>query len=341
MTTQRDPFIDNAKVALIVLVVLGHLLEEITLGSADTLYKWIYLFHIPAFVVISGYLSRSFRATPRQCLSLVTTLLIPYGIIQTLLAVERVLQGHHFSLNFFVPGFAIWYILALVVWRLATPLLKVIPHPLLVSVVISIVSVTYGGIGADLSGARILSFLPFFTLGLVTTPEHVEAFKRVTRHVWVRVAAGAFLLLALVVVYLSHDHFARAWLYMYGKYDKFGLSNLENILVRVVVLMAATAMLLAVLALIPQRKTIFSALGSATIYVYLLQTIIIYPLLSVIGAWDHWTVGWMLVLLLGGVALALALGTRPVRWATRWLIDPVNASARLSRYFSAAADRYI
>ncbi|SDK52417.1 Fucose 4-O-acetylase [Cryobacterium psychrotolerans] len=321
----RDPFLDNAKGLLIVLVVLGHLLETIPIDAADALYKWIYAFHMPAFVLVSGYLSRNFRGTPRQNRGLVTLLLIPYVVVQLLLALERMIfNGADFSLNLFIPGFAIWYLLALVVWRLMTPLLLSIPHPLLISIAVSILSVTYGGVSGELAGARILSFLPFFTLGLLVTPAHVESFKRLTSRLWLRVSVAAFLVVALFAIFLLQDRIARAWLYMYGKVDKFGLSNVENVLVRVLVLAVATVLMFAFLAIVPRTRTIFTPLGEGTIYVYVLQILILYPLLPIIGAWPHWNVAAVAALLLGGIALALLLGTRPVQRATRWLIDPVG-----------------
>lgn len=205
-----------------------------------------------------------------------------------------------------------------------TPLLLAIPHPLLISIAVSILSVTYGGVSGELAGARILSFLPFFTLGLLATPGHVEAFKRLTSRLWLRASLGAFLVCALLVSYLMHDHIARAWLYMYGKVDKFGLSNLENVLIRILVLAVATALLFAFLAIVPRTRNIFTPLGEATIYVYVLQILILYPLLPIIGAWPHWNVAGVTALLAAGILLALLLGTRPVQRSTRWLIDPVS-----------------
>ena len=62
---QRDPWFDNAKMALIVLVVLGH--AWTLLPSQDRLHSWTYDFlyswHVPAFVIVTGYLSKSFEYT--------------------------------------------------------------------------------------------------------------------------------------------------------------------------------------------------------------------------------------------------------------------------------------
>src|SRR4029077_11373781 len=52
---ERDSVIDNARFILIVLVVLGHFLTTMQGSPAlDVLYAWIYMFHMPAFVFLSG-----------------------------------------------------------------------------------------------------------------------------------------------------------------------------------------------------------------------------------------------------------------------------------------------
>jgi fucose 4-O-acetylase-like acetyltransferase len=59
---QRDPWFDNAKMALVTLVVVGHawvLLPETFLS--DPLYDFLYAWHVPAFVFVTGYLSRTFQ----------------------------------------------------------------------------------------------------------------------------------------------------------------------------------------------------------------------------------------------------------------------------------------
>ncbi|WP_237528148.1 acyltransferase family protein, partial [Streptomyces sp. SID337] len=56
---QRDSFFDNAKYLAIVLVAMGHAWEPLRGDSraAAALYITVYTFHMPAFIVISGYFS--------------------------------------------------------------------------------------------------------------------------------------------------------------------------------------------------------------------------------------------------------------------------------------------
>ncbi|HEY9478101.1 MAG TPA: acyltransferase family protein [Microbacteriaceae bacterium] len=323
-TSRRDPYIDNAKIALIALVVVGHLLETIKSGLADGVYLWIYSFHMPAFILISGYLSRSFTGTVRQCKALVTVLIAPYVIFQVLLELEGWLwRGADFNLNLFTPTWTLWYIMALIVWRLITPLLRSIPNPFLISAAVSVASVLGGGV-PDQTTARILSFLPFFTLGFIATPSNVERFKAATAPLWVRCCLAFYLLVALFAIHAMRESLSRQWLYMYGRYDARGLNDIQNVAIRALVLIVAISLVLSVLAIIPRSKRFFSALGERTLHVYLLHSLILYPMMPRIGAWPWWNI-WLIVgLIVGGVLLSLLLGTRAIHNSTKWLVDPFS-----------------
>ena len=56
----RNYLVDNLKVILIFLVVFGHTIEYYIGQSAILrgIYMYIYIFHMPLFVYISGYLSQ-------------------------------------------------------------------------------------------------------------------------------------------------------------------------------------------------------------------------------------------------------------------------------------------
>ena len=57
---KRNPYWDNVKGILVILVVLGHLLELMAGRIPGALYLWsmIYSFHMPAFLIISGYFAK-------------------------------------------------------------------------------------------------------------------------------------------------------------------------------------------------------------------------------------------------------------------------------------------
>ena len=92
-TTGRSrvtPCFDNAKLLLVTLVVVGHswtLLPDVSTSSP--VYTFLYPWHVPAFVMVTGYLSRSFTFTRETSCRLVTTVVVPYFVFETLLALFR------------------------------------------------------------------------------------------------------------------------------------------------------------------------------------------------------------------------------------------------------------
>ncbi len=57
---KRDSFFDNAKFILIVLVVFGHMIETFIEDNVTVyaIYKVIYSFHMPAFILVSGFFTK-------------------------------------------------------------------------------------------------------------------------------------------------------------------------------------------------------------------------------------------------------------------------------------------
>src|SRR5688572_11072327 len=81
----RDPFFDNAKLLLVMLVVIGHswvLMPEAP--SAFPAYTFLYAWHVPAFVLVTGYLSRSFTYSRANLRKLMTTVVAPYLVFESL-----------------------------------------------------------------------------------------------------------------------------------------------------------------------------------------------------------------------------------------------------------------
>src|SRR5690606_39873303 len=82
---RRDAFFDNAKYLAIVLVAVGHAWEPLK-GDSRSLqaaYMVVYAFHMPAFILISGFFSRSFDMRPDRLRRLITGVAVPYIVFET------------------------------------------------------------------------------------------------------------------------------------------------------------------------------------------------------------------------------------------------------------------
>lgn len=105
----RNKYICNIKAVLIFLVVLGHVLENyLDKPAVLTIYKFIYIFHMPLFVFISGKMTRSISVCKKQMIKSMEL----YCIFDLFYIVyERVIYDKR--LDLFTPYWHLWYLLAL------------------------------------------------------------------------------------------------------------------------------------------------------------------------------------------------------------------------------------
>lgn len=165
----RDYTWDAIKGMLILLVILGHWLEYGLSDSCNRIvFNAIYCFHMPFFILISGYFSnKKCRIDLKgSILKLVET----YIVVQLLYVFTSVLlQGKELCWScIYTPNVAAWYLFSLICWRI---IIQITPNRLLNGKLIMlfaiIISLVGGFIPVDkvLSLQRTLTFLPFFIWG--------------------------------------------------------------------------------------------------------------------------------------------------------------------------------
>ena len=333
----RDPWLDNAKVLLVTLVVVGHTWPLLP-GSLErsVVYDYLYLWHIPAFVLVTGYLSKSFTWSAKNLRRLVQTLAVPYVIFEGALAAFRTYVGGENLNNLFIdPHWPMWYLSVLFLWRLVTPLLRRPALALPLSVAISLLGGLYDGNVLDVS--RAMGLLPFFVLGLSLERRHLEIVRDSPRAR--RAALGVFVLVAASPVVFSV--LSTQWLYWRSGYSELGAPFWQGALIRALLLPAAGIAAVAFFALVPRHDSWITRLGPSTLVVYLFHGFFIrsigyaglpdwltaYP---AVGLLVMSTVGVGIALLLGAppVASRLAAFVDPVGWATRAFARPASPGAR-------------
>lgn len=125
---QRVPFWDNARFVCVTLVVIGHGIQRLTIDSDPALvvYLFIYAFHMPAFALISGYFSKSGPPTKRQMTRVITDILLPYFIMETIWTLVQFLVEGKQEFNPTKPSWTLWFLLALGIFRLVLPYLALV-----------------------------------------------------------------------------------------------------------------------------------------------------------------------------------------------------------------------
>ena len=113
---KRDPYFDNAKCILILLVVFGHFIEPMNRNiMLKNIFIFIYLFHMPAFIFISGYFSKPKLIKDKRIIKF----LVLYTIFQLIFVAFNNFIGLDIrKYDLLVPTYVYWYIFAMVVWNI-------------------------------------------------------------------------------------------------------------------------------------------------------------------------------------------------------------------------------
>ncbi|WP_433476243.1 acyltransferase family protein [Spirillospora sp. CA-142024] len=317
----RDPHLDNAKFLAILLVAGGHGLSGLRdVPLAAALWNFVYLFHMPLFVMISGYLSKRFTLTDDKVSRLVGSTLAPYLIFQCAYSLFAWgVDGRRFQFDVLDPYYLTWFLLALFVWRLLTSVWRKLRYPLATAVLVCLLGYM-SDIGSTLDLYRILGLVPFYVLGLTLSPEVLQIVRRPAA----RIAGAVLLAAAFGAAFVTHDHMNARWLNWDTSNAGLGVDELTGTMMRLVLLITATVLLIAFLAVVPSRHTWYSDLGAATLYGYLLH-----GFLTRLFTFEGWQkLGWfdtipgVLSVVLACFVIVTLLSTAPVRRVTRWAVEP-------------------
>lgn len=167
---KRDLYWDTLKFSLMFLVIYGHVISGCSYGGRFNLamYNFIYLFHMPLFIFISGRFSQiKNRETYKKN---IFRLLETFIVFQIISSAILMIHNHEFSYKFFYePNWILWYLVSLIFWRL---IIFFIPMNWLSyrnrTIIISLsISLLAGFIPVSYPFAlqKTLTYLPFFIVG--------------------------------------------------------------------------------------------------------------------------------------------------------------------------------
>ena len=268
---KRDFYFDNVKFVMIVCVILGHTLAHLgrtRLGVAVD--SWLYFFHMPVFIFVSGYFSKrsEMRTFIGSELKLFETFLI-FSLIHLAIRNNWSWRGVMF------PQWSLWYLLSLIWFRAIIQAIGTVTVKwLAISVVISVLA-GFIPIGGALSFQRTFAFLPFFLAGnyLKNNDDLLIKIRRLNPYL-----AIAFLLILFIGVLVVDLPFKRL-LELKFPYKNFTYPLPVSALLRIVLLSLCACASICILRLIPrERITWVSEQGANSLLYYLYHTLIIIAL---------------------------------------------------------------
>lgn len=280
-TKHRSAFWDNLKAILIFLVVLGHFLLPAVSDHGvlvKAVYFWIYLFHMPAFVFVSGYFSKRYVQKGGNDIKKLIGFLVLYALYCSPNWIISAL--HRDPILIFTPTGAQWYLLCMFLWYVLIPhCAKIKPAPMLfISVIVALLIGMDSGAGDFLAISRCIVFFPFFLIGFYFDGDSINVGTRK------KMIGLSVLTLTLICTFLFPDFFTYHASTLYGTsaYD----AVTSGMTARFIWYIVAYILVIALLWITPHRQLPFTYIGQRTLAIYILHRPI-RGVLRYLGLYNH------------------------------------------------------
>ena len=187
----RSKYWDNIKGILIFLVVFAHILLPFQekYNSVNILTDFIYTFHVPVFVFVSGYFGKSDKSRSAES---IIKLVVLYFIFNSLIGF---IDGF---VSLLIPMYSCWYLLALIVWRMSAPYISKIKWSPVILFIAALISGFYPDIDNTFSVARIICFYPFYMLGYMLSSDKDLEVQKMHKPKKYLVGSAALILMCLI-----------------------------------------------------------------------------------------------------------------------------------------------
>ncbi|EOU1761221.1 acyltransferase family protein [Clostridium perfringens] len=335
-TQNRNYLIDNSKGLLIFLVVLGHSLEFIRKDYevARLLYVFIYEFHMPVFVFISGYLSKNVEKGRRNAVRNFLTPFLLFNIIWNLITLvgPLFLRGEFTELpseqvfSFFTPGWALWYIFAMFLWKILLPDLLKFKNIFILSIIAGIFVKLSGEFGSYMALSRTITFAPFFLAGYYSSEEKLKRFRKFTRfNILNKVPSILILIIGVLIalIFVNYSNIADEFFWADRSYSNFNIEIFTGILLYIAVYIIGFAFVYVFINLMPENQTFLSKIGKNTLSVYFLHTYFIGSILGLTSLMSS-NLGKLLALIVGSLIVTFILSRDGVARFFNKFLDKFN-----------------
>ena len=314
----RDAYFDSLKGLLIVSVVIGHVVAPLVGDNKAMIATedWIYSFHMPLFVFVSGYFSTTSGIKVKHQ---VIRLLETYIVCQLIsIYYLYIIQEPISILTFLNPYCLYWYLWCLILWKI---LLYFIGERFdNIKCLLIIVSITIGLLSGyfpfrAFAVNRFFSLMPFFLTGYYIKKKNLVSKLKINEIVAVFFLIGYFFILIFIPYKLS-DIFR-----FQNGYD----DELLTITNRGLAIFVASIISICVMS-ITHKSYIFNKVGKNTLYIYVYHWWIIRTL-SEFRIWKSFEGNLIATMVLSVLVCALAYFLGEI-YLFRWIMNPITKKWR-------------
>lgn len=326
-------FFLNLRFMLIVSVFIGNAIEPLipTMSGLHNLYMWIFSFHMPLFVLVTGYFARNNLAGSggRRLLMQIG---LQYIIFQSLYSLldTTLFHVHGIHHSFFAPYLLLWFLASHACWRLL--MLGMRRWTTTAQVTFAVVAgIAVGYLQLDgvwFSISRTFVYLPFFVLGYHFS---FQTFVRIYQK-WIKFTAAAFSILLFILLAVWGSGIQVGWLYGNMTYMQLEHHEWYAGIYRLALYGLQLTASLAFLGWVPYRLSRMTDWGTRTLYVFLLHGFIVrFAIISGLYGMINNPVG-VTLLFISTVILTILLAQPEVKRLLHPLVEPpVNWMISLQR----------
>ena len=175
--TNRIFWWDNIKFIMIVLVVMGHFADTLVANSKlmQSFYLFIYAFHMPVFLFISGMFYKPERVGAKM-----TFYIVAGFMLKAVTCIAEYIGGAGMKFTLLSEAGAPWYMFCMAFYiGIAYVLRNTDKRPVIaVTMIIAAFAGYDKNIGDYLCLSRTLVFLPFFLMGTLASPDKIASFRQ-------------------------------------------------------------------------------------------------------------------------------------------------------------------
>lgn len=276
--SKRIYYFDNLKFLLITLVVIGHFLSNMYSFSYNFkgIYTFIYTFHMPLFIFITGYFSKSFIKNDKIKIGKVISYFILYLMLKSFFYLFDIfILKDYYEINYLKASGLPWYILATCFYYLSTIVLRKtkFKYSITISVICALL-IGYSNIQDFLALSRVIVFFPFFIMGYYIDKEKIN---KLLNSKFIFRIIGFIILISFFIICMNKN--INMWQFkklVTGRnYYSIFLDNNYGFIYRFVYYIVVTIIGTSFMLIVPRCKLFFSKFGKTTIQVYSLHLPII------------------------------------------------------------------
>jgi len=328
-----ETFFLNLRFMLIVTVFAGNAIEPLigTMSGLHALYTWIFTFHMPLFVLVTGYFAKE-SLTGTTGRTVLIRIGLQYIIFQSLYSLldETLFKVNGIHHSFFAPYLLLWFLASHAFWRLLMlgmskwSFTGQMTFAVLAGILVGYLQLD----GVWFSISRTFVYLPYFVAGYHFS---FQALERIYTQ-RIRISAAAVSVLLFIILLSRNIQIPVGWLLGSMTYIQLGHTEWYAGLYRMALYGLQLTAGLAFLGCVPLRESRMTDWGKRTLYVFLLHGFVVrFAAISGVYAYIVNPAGAAL-LLAAAVAMTVLLAQPIIKQCLHPLVEPpVNWIASLQR----------